>query len=224
MAELELTSWAAAVAVAGVVGMDEDAWPQVMVARPVVSATLGGWLMGDAAAGFLVGAGLELLFLRHLPFGGVRRPDAGPAGVVAGAAHASSAGGTGALVTALLVGWSVAWIGEVGVQGVRRFSDRVLADEESLAARPALLERRHLMLTAARGLRGAVVAAALLVPASLAVRMGSVSGGGLAVALAAGALGAGAGAGARGFASGRVAGALTVSGALVGAVLGWGLA
>lgn len=222
---MDPTSWAAAAAVAGMAGMDEDAWPQAMVSRPVVSGTVGGWLAGDPTAGFLVGAVLELLFLRHLPFGGARRPDAGPAGVVAGVAHASSAGGLGALLAAVLVGWAVGWVGEATVRGLRRVTARVLADRETLAGRSGLLERRHLLLTLGRGLRGALVAAALLVPGTLAVRLMAASAGGSGAAvLTAAALGAAAGAGARGFVSRRAATALTVVGILIGAAAGWGLA
>lgn len=221
---MDATTWAAAVAAAGAAGLDEEAWPQAMVSRPLVSATAGGWITGDPAAGFLVGAVLELLFLRHLPFGGARRPDAGPAGVVAGAAHAGSAGGLAPLLAAVLAGWAVGWIGELTVRGVRSLSARGLVDVDALARRPARLERRHLLLTAARAVRGALVAAALLVPATLAVRLAAVSGGGIAAAaLAAAALGAGAGAGARGFVSGRAATAAALLGALAGAAVGWGL-
>lgn len=221
---MDAVTWAAAVALAAAAALDEDAWPQAMVARPLVSATAGGWIAGDPEAGFLAGAFLELLFLRHLPFGGARRPDAGPAGVVAGAAHAGSAGGAGALLAAVAVGWAVGWVGEATVRWLRRLTGRILADARELALRPAGLERRHLLLTAARGLRGAVVGAALLVPGTLAVRLAAGSAGGTVTAVvAAGALGAAAGAGARGFASGRAVAVLVVLGAAAGAVAGWGL-
>lgn len=221
---MELSTWAAAVAAAGAAGLDEDAWPQAMVSRPLVSATAGGWIAGDPAAGFVVGAVLELLFLRHLPFGGARRPDAGPAGVVAGAAHAGAGGGLGALLAAAVVGWAVGWVGEVTVRGVRRLSARGLADADGLARRPDLLERRHLLLAGARAVRGALVGAALLVPATLAVRLGAVSGAAVPWALTAAALGAGAGAGAGGFTTGRAATTLAALGAVAGAAAGWGLA
>lgn len=218
-------TWAAAAAAGGLAGLDEDAWPQVMVSRPLVSATAGGWLAGDPAAGFLAGAVLELLFLRHLPLGGARRPDAGPAGVVAGAAHAAAAGGLAALLAAALAGWATAWAGEASVRGVRRLTARALADRERLARRTALLERRHLMATAARGLRGALVVGALVVPATLAVRAAAVPAAGIAAtALAAGALGAASGAAARGFGSGRIAITLAVVGTAAGIAVGWGLA
>lgn len=223
--EPDLGSWLAAVAAAAVAGMDADAGPQAMVSRPVVSATAGGWLLGDPEAGFLVGAALEVLFLRHVPFGGARCPDTGPAGVVAGAAAGASPGGLAPLLAAVAVGWAVAWLGEVTVGALRRLSGRALEDAETLASRPDRLERRHLLLTGSEALRGAVLAAALLVPASLAVRLaGETTAAGPASLLAAAALGVAGGAGARTFASGRTAGALTLVGAVAGAAAGWGLA
>lgn len=218
-------TWAAAAAAGGIAGLDEDAWPQVMVSRPLVSATVGGWLAGDPAAGFLAGAVLELLFLRHLPLGGARRPDAGPAGVVAGAAHAGAAGGLAALLAAALAGWATAWAGEASVRGLHRLTGRALVDREGLARRPDLLERRHLLATVARGLRGALVAGALVVPAALAVRAAAVPSAGVSAGvLTAGALGAASGAAARGFGSGRIGAVLAAVGAAAGVALGWGLA
>lgn len=222
--EPDLGTWLAVVVAAALAGMDSDAGPQAMVSRPLVTATAGGWLLGDPAVGFLAGAMLELLFLRHVPFGGARCPDAGPAGVVAGAAGAASPTGLAPLLAAVAAGWAVAWIGEVTVRASRRLAGRALADVDALAARPGRLERRHLLLTGFEAIRGGALAAALLIPAAAAVRLvGEADATHLPAALSAAALGAAAGAAARVYASSRLVAALTVTGVLAGAAAGWGL-
>jgi PTS system mannose-specific IIC component len=42
---------------------------QAMISRPVVAGALTGWMLGDAAAGLLVGALVELFWIDHLPIG-----------------------------------------------------------------------------------------------------------------------------------------------------------
>ena len=61
MSELDLSLGllAALVACGAALGLDAVSWPQVMISRPIVAATFGGALLGDAASGFLVGAALE---------------------------------------------------------------------------------------------------------------------------------------------------------------------
>lgn len=224
--ELGTGTWLAAAAAAGLAGLDEASWPQAMVSRPVVAAAAGGWLLGDASAGFLAGAVLELLTLRHLPFGGARCPDLGPASVVAGAAHAAAGtGGTAALLAAVLVGWALGWVGETSVQGLRRLAGRALGDAEALARRPERLERRQWSLLAAQLLRGAALGAAFLVPGMMAVRLLEGGAGGAAAgAVTAAAVGAAAGAGGRAMGPGRRGLLLVAAGAAAGLVAGGWLA
>lgn len=222
--ELGAGTWLAVAALAGLAGMDDASWPQAMVSRPVVAATAGGWLLGDPAAGFLAGAVLELLTLRHLPFGGARCPDPGPASVVAGAAHAGAgAGGIAGLLAAVLVGWGLGWIGETSVQGLRRLSGRALRDAETLARRPRKLEHRQRLLAVAAWLRGGALGAAFVVPALLAVRLlAGGDGGAVAGAVAAAALGAAAGSGGRAMGPGQRGLLLALVGAAAGlAAAGW---
>ncbi|MBA3657731.1 MAG: PTS sugar transporter subunit IIC [Gemmatimonadaceae bacterium] len=68
-----------------VCGLDVVSFPQAMISRPIVSATLGGGILGDPVGGLLVGAVLELIALETLPFGSSRYPEWGSAGVVGGA-------------------------------------------------------------------------------------------------------------------------------------------
>lgn len=166
---LQATGWLILVVLGGILALDAVSWPQVMVSRPLVSGTLGGWLLGDPGSGFLVGALLELMSLRHPPFGAARYPDSGPAGLVAGAAYAAAGGASlGALVAAILAGWGVGWIGAITVQLRRRGNERLMADEAALAARPELLERRHRLALRLDSVRGALLTAGFVAPAVLA--------------------------------------------------------
>lgn len=223
--ELTPGTWLALAGAAGLAGVDAASWPQSMVSRPLVAATAGGWLLGAPGAGLLTGVLLELLTFRHLPFGGARSPDPGPASVVAGAAHAGTGatGGLAALLGSVLVGWALGWVGEVTVRWLRRLSARALEDVDGLSRRPVLLERRQRLLAAADLLRGAVLAGAFVVPGMIAVRLLAGGGAGPAVgAVTAAALGTAAGAGARSLGSGDRGLLLLLLGAAAGlAAGGW---
>ena len=62
-----------------VLGMDVVTFPQAMISRPIVAATLAGAFIGNAPAGLVMGAVLELLALEMLPFGASRYPEWGSA-------------------------------------------------------------------------------------------------------------------------------------------------
>ena len=53
----------------GVIGLDRTAVGQFMISQPIVAAPLAGWLLGDAPAGFAVGAVLEMIWVLDLPVG-----------------------------------------------------------------------------------------------------------------------------------------------------------
>ena len=102
-----------------VLGMDVVTFPQAMFSRPIVAATLAGAFIGNAPAGLVMGAVLELLALEMLPFGASRYPEWGSASVVGGSLYAGQAGDPagalaasliGALVAAMLSGKSMVWI------------------------------------------------------------------------------------------------------------------
>lgn len=217
--ELSLDTWLAALAAAGLVGMDAESWPQAMVSRPVVAGCAGGWLLGDPIAGLGAGAVLELLWLRHLPFGGARTPDPGPAGLIAGAAAAGAGpSGVAPVAVAAVAGWALGWVGRPTVVWRRRLAGRLVTDAEGLSRATERLSRRHRLLAAMDFARGALLAAAFLVPATVAVRLavGAEGGSATATLLAAGAA-LGAGAGSARFASGR-AGWLVAAGGAAGLV------
>lgn len=97
-----------------IVAVDLVTVPQGLLSRPLVAATVAGWLAGDPAAGLLAGAVLELYALEVLPIGAARYPDYGPGAVAGGAAAAlipeASVIGVAGLVglpLGLLGGWSI---------------------------------------------------------------------------------------------------------------------
>ena len=96
----------------GVLGLDVVSFPQAMVSRPIVAATLSGAFVGAPAHGLLIGVVLELIALDTLPLGASRYPEWGSASVVGGALFASyPANPPGALAIAVLGALAAAWIG-----------------------------------------------------------------------------------------------------------------
>ncbi len=217
-------TWILAVVAGGVLGMDAVSWPQVMVSRPLVSATIGGWLLGNPMAGIVVGAVMELYALRHPPFGAARYPDTGPSGLVAGASYAAAGGAAvGALLVSLALGWGLAWIGTVTVQVRRRLNERIMSPAADLASDPGLLEQRHRFAIWLDALRGAVLVAAFLVPSLLVVTLAVDAGpsdlGRYGIAALVLGLAASAGAAARGAAFGLRGWPLLLAGAAFGVLL-----
>jgi mannose/fructose/N-acetylgalactosamine-specific phosphotransferase system component IIC len=99
-----------------VLGLDVVSFPQAMVSRPIVAATLAGAFIGHPERGLLIGVVLELIALDTLPFGASRYPEWGSAGVVGGALFAAQPAGMpgalpasllAALLTASISGWSM---------------------------------------------------------------------------------------------------------------------
>jgi len=69
----------------GVLALDRTALLQTMASRPLVGATLAGYLLGQLELGLLSGLLLELLWLMDLPVGASVPPDEAVSGVLAGA-------------------------------------------------------------------------------------------------------------------------------------------
>ena len=217
-------TWILAVLAGAGLGMDSVSWPQIMVSRPIVSATIGGWLLGNPVAGMLVGTVLEISALQHAPFGAAKYPDTGPAGLVAGAAWAASGGqSVGALLVAVAIGWGLGWIGTVTIYVRRRLNERIMSPDSDLAADPGLLEHRHRIAIWLDALRGGILVAAFLVPAvlvvTLAVGTGPSAAGRYALAALALGLAASAGAAARSSAFGVRGWPLILVGAGLGLLL-----
>lgn len=120
----------AMLALAGAIaGLDIVSFPQAMLSRPVVAATVGGALCGNAAGGLMVGVLLECFALETMPFGASRYPEWGPASVAAGALVALPASGADVsqrvMPFALLAGLAAAFVGGATLVWLRHFNLRV---------------------------------------------------------------------------------------------------
>src|SRR6185295_13825822 len=109
-----------------VLGLDTVSFPQAMLSRPLVAATLGGALAGSPSGGLLVGAALELIALETLPFGASRYPEWGSASAVGGALFASSVSPpAGAMSLAVIAAVSTAWVGSWSMVRLRHLNARM---------------------------------------------------------------------------------------------------
>ena len=104
-------------------GADVVSFPQAMISRPIVAATLGGAFAGHAESGLLAGAVLEMLAMETLPVGASRYPEWGTASLVAGALAASGATmRPGAIVAGVFAGIATAWAGSWSMYFGRRLN------------------------------------------------------------------------------------------------------
>lgn len=156
-------SWVWVALWGGVVGLDATAFPQVMVSRPIVAASVTGLLLGRPLEGVAVGVLLEFFALVILPIGAARYPEAGTAAVAATAGYVTVAGDAQrpelllvAVVFALL--WERVCGASVNV--LRRYNEHLVAGaEERKPLSERRLERLHLTALAIDFGRGAAVAA-----------------------------------------------------------------
>jgi len=154
----------------GILGLDVVSFPQAMVSRPLVAATLSGALIGEATAGLMLGAALELIALETLPFGASRYPEWGSASVVGGAIYASqTTHPAGAMSMAVVSALATTWVGGWTMVKLRRLNAYWAARKrEALeaGARGAVISLQLTGMTADL-VRGAVLTAiayALLAP------------------------------------------------------------
>ena len=115
-------------------GLDVVSFPQAMISRPIVAATLAGAFIGYPQAGLLIGVVLELIALDTLPFGASRYPEWGSAGVVGGALFAAQPPGMpgalpasllAALLTASVSGWSMVTLRRIIAGRLERTRDSI---------------------------------------------------------------------------------------------------
>ena len=154
-------------------GLDVVSFPQAMISRPIVAATVAGAFIGEPERGLLIGVVLELIALDTLPFGASRYPEWGSAGVVGGALFASQPAGLygalpaamlAALLTASISGWSMVVLRRSIAGKLTRSRDRI---EEG--SRDALFSL-HLTGMSLDLLRGAAVTLAGMLVFSPLVR------------------------------------------------------
>jgi len=206
-----------------IVTVDLVSAPQGLLSRPLVAASVAGLLVGNPAAGLLVGAALELYALDVLPIGAARYPDYGAAAATAAAAAAIvpqapslALAGLLGLPLAVLGGWTLHLHRRRSAQSIHRRLERVVAGEARAIWE---LQRNGLLRDAARGgVLGMVglgaIAAAAAFPWSAFPRMELVGAatvaGGLAAALGGALRSGGQGARRRWFAVGMATGLLVV--------------
>ena len=115
-------------------GLDVVSFPQAMVSRPIVAATLAGAFIGNPPAGLTIGVVLEMIALDTLPFGASRYPEWGSAGVVGGALFAAQPPGMpgalpacllATLLTASISGWSMVVLRRLIASRLERTRDRI---------------------------------------------------------------------------------------------------
>ena len=107
----------------GLLGLDVVCFPQMMISRPLVGATVAGAFVGDTTTGMLVGVTLELIALATLPFGASRYPEWGSAGVVGGAiAAALHMEPAGTITVGVLATLATAWVGGWTLVKLRQFN------------------------------------------------------------------------------------------------------
>lgn len=112
----------------GLAGLDMVSFPQAMISRPIVAATLAGAVVGAPGPGLLVGVILEMIALDTLPVGASRYPEWGSASVVGGATYAAHASAPdGALALALIGALIVAWVGGLTMVRLRQRNGTVAA-------------------------------------------------------------------------------------------------
>ncbi|MGI8842977.1 MAG: PTS sugar transporter subunit IIC [Gemmatimonadaceae bacterium] len=109
----------------GVLGLDVVSFPQAMISRPIVAATVAGAFGGNALHGLMLGAIVELFALEMLAVGASRYPEWGSASVVGGAVFAGSAVSVPlapSLAAAIIATLIIAWIGGWSMYGLRRLN------------------------------------------------------------------------------------------------------
>ena len=153
-----------------VLGLDTVSFPQAMLARPLVAATLGGAIAGSPLDGLLIGATLEMIALETLPFGASRYPEWGSASAVAGAVFASAeAQPAGSLAMAIIAALASAWVGGWTMVKLRQLNARWAARSQralDAGARGAVIGLQLRCMTAdlVRGFLLTVVVAAIFAP------------------------------------------------------------
>lgn len=144
----------------GWVALDGTSAGQVMISRPLVAATVAGWIVGAPAHGATLGLILEALHLMVLPVGAARYPEGGPAAVAGAAAFASGVPSVGALLTSILFVLIWEQVGGASVKQLRQLNMSLVTPAEGAFLSPEGLERRHLAALGLDFVRGAALVAA----------------------------------------------------------------
>jgi PTS system mannose-specific IIC component len=143
-----------------IVGVDLVSFPQAMLNRPIVAASVAGFLIGDLEAGLRIGMLLECFALDVIPIGATRYPDYGPASVVA-TAVGSFAGWQDPTGLGVMVGLLLALAGGRAMELVRRLNGRLarVAAPALASGDPAVLARLQRTGLVADALRSLLITA-----------------------------------------------------------------
>ncbi len=114
----------------GFLGLDRTAFGQFMVSEPIVAAPLAGWFLGDIAAGVVIGAVLEMLWVLDLPVGTFVPADSTIAAIAATAIAVLGSRGDAALPGA--VGFSL--LLTTGMAPVTMLADRFIRNQNARLA------------------------------------------------------------------------------------------
>ncbi len=180
----------------GVLGLDTVSFPQAMLSRPIVGATIAGAFMGNAAVGLIAGATLEMFAVDTLPFGASRYPEWGSAGVIGGTFFGKATTfDAGSLTTSVLAALVVAWIGGWSMVQVRKLNARWARDRHDAVASGARqtvigLQVAGLVADLLRGILLTALGLVALHPLQLAALRNWGSGAAFSRAMVAGAAGA----------------------------------
>ncbi len=90
----------------GFVGLDTTAAWQVLLAHPLVSSTILGWIFGNIPFGMLFGVLMELIWLKDVPVGGAKFPE-GNLGSLAGLGSILWVDAPGAMGRPWLLLWGI---------------------------------------------------------------------------------------------------------------------
>lgn len=141
----------------GVVTVDGTSLGQFMVSRPVVAATLAGWVAGDPAHGALLGLVLEAVHLTVLPVGAARYPEGGPPAVAAAGVYAGATHDYPTLLAIVVLGLLWEWVSGATVQGLRQLNIHLSPPPEAVSLRGGRLSRRHFLAMGVDFIRGAAL-------------------------------------------------------------------
>jgi len=143
----------------GVVAIDGTSVGQVMVSRPLVAATLAGWLVGEPMHGAWIGLVLEAFHLNVLPVGAARYPEGGPAAVAGAAMYATSNLAHSTLLLTVLSVLALEWVGGESVRYLRQTNMRLIPVGGEDTVSPRQLEAGHLEAIGLDFVRGMVLVA-----------------------------------------------------------------
>ena len=156
--------------VGGIIGLDRTAAGQFMISQPIVAAPLAGWLLGDATAGLIIGAMLELIWVLDMPVGGFVPADATVSAVTATAVAALTCPGgapRSVLGFSILLSLGTVPFTMMADTYVRSWNSRLVDAAHAGANAERSLSRAHLTGLCAFFLKS-VVLYVLLLPAELA--------------------------------------------------------